>query len=89
MEASPYGQFSRKQIAGLIGAAHLRVQEEWFASLLAFPLTGGQGRIRILPDSPAIFRVLVFIDETLSRALHSLPFLARFLHWRVLYLISP
>lgn len=88
MEASPYGQFSREKILGLVAKAGLRVEEEWFASLFAFPLTGGQGRVKILPDSRALFRILVALDEACSRLLHMVPPLARILHWRVLLLLK-
>jgi 2-polyprenyl-3-methyl-5-hydroxy-6-metoxy-1,4-benzoquinol methylase len=89
MEASPYGQFTRPQIRQLIETGGFTVEAEWFASLLAFPLTGGQGRIRILPDHRALFSALVAVDEWFSRWLHSVPWLAAFLHWRVVYLLKP
>lgn len=89
MEASPYGQFNRKTILGLVEKARLTVEEEWFASLLAFPLTGGQGRLKVVPDSRFLFQILVAVDEALSWLLHRVPPLARFLHWRVLYRLSP
>lgn len=88
MEASPYGQFSRRTISRLVDRAGLRVDREWFASLFAFPLTGGQGRCRVVPDSRPLFRALCALDEAISRVLHALPWLARLLHWRVLLLLE-
>ncbi len=88
MEASPHGQFSNRKITWLVTKAMLFVEDQWFASVLAFPLTGGQGRCKVMPDSRHLFRVLVALDEALSRLLHLAPLLARFLHWRVLYLLA-
>jgi SAM-dependent methyltransferase len=88
MEASPYGQFSRATIATLIARADLTVDHEWFVSTLAFPLTGGLGRVKVVPDSRVLFRFLVALDQALSKLLHKSPPLARFFHWRVLYLLS-
>lgn len=89
MEASPYGQFSHARIEDLVARGRLRVVDKWYASLFAFPLTGGGGRVRVLPDSRPLFRALVALDELLSRALRRLPSLAKILHWRVLYLLQP
>jgi SAM-dependent methyltransferase len=88
MEASPYGQFDPLTIARLVCAARLRVRREWFASLLAFPLTGGLGRAKVVPDSRSLFRLLVWVDEAVSRLLRPVPALGRLLHWRVLYLLE-
>lgn len=88
MEASPYGQFAPATIARLVSEARLHVRKGWFASLLAFPLTGGLGRVRVVPDSRRLFRLLVWIDETISRLLRPVPALGRLLHWRVLYLLE-
>ncbi|NUN92506.1 MAG: methyltransferase domain-containing protein [Verrucomicrobiae bacterium] len=87
MEASPYGQFSHARIEELIARSGLRVAEKWYASLFAFPLTGGGGRVRLLPDSRPLFHILVALDEFASRALSRFPPLAKILHWRVLYLV--
>lgn len=89
MEASPYGQFSHSTIEDLVARGGLRVTDKWYASLFAFPLTGGGGRVRVLPDSRPLFLALVALDEFLSRALRRFPALARALHWRVLYLVQP
>ncbi|MCC7518456.1 MAG: methyltransferase domain-containing protein [Verrucomicrobiae bacterium] len=89
MEASPYGQFSQSKIEGLVRRAGLRVADKWYCSLLAFPLTGGGGRVRVLPDARPLFLALVTIDAILSRLLGCFPFLARILSWRVLYLLRP
>lgn len=83
MEASPYGQFSRATIGALAERAGLRIEREWFASLFAFPLAG-RNRYRVAPDSRWLFRLLTTLDEFLSRWIHRIPCLARYLHWRTL-----
>lgn len=85
LEASPYGQLSQPKIRRAVSDAGLEVSGEWYASLLAFPLTGDYGRQPILPDWRLLFRIFIWMDSFLSGILHaSLP-LASWFHWRVVF----
>jgi SAM-dependent methyltransferase len=89
MEASPYGQFSRHTINKLVQRAGLEVEQVWHASLFAFPLTGGGGRVRVVPDSRPLFKILVALDQMASFILNRVPVLNRWLHWRTIYMLKP
>jgi SAM-dependent methyltransferase len=89
MEESPYGQLPRASILQAIHDSGYQVCEEWYSSLLAFPLTGDYGRRLILPNNRFLFRAIIAIDRCLSRLLHRFTPLARRLHWRVIFLVHP
>jgi SAM-dependent methyltransferase len=88
MEESPYGQLSQKSIRGAIQKADFRLVDVWYSSLLAFPLTGDYGRRPVLPNRVSLFRNIVAIDRFLSTALHLLPILAKWSHFRVIFLLQ-
>ena len=86
MEESPYGQLAQDIIKKDIRDAGLKLQEVWYSSLLAFPLTGDYGRKKILPDNKYLFKLIIATDKLLSSLLNKIPFLANYLHFRVIFL---
>lgn len=87
MEESPYGQLPQHTIRYFIKTAQLELADVWYSSLLAFPLTGDYGRRSVLADNKKIFSKVVTIDRFLSQWLHKLPVLAKWSHFRVIFLI--
>jgi len=87
MEESPYGQLSQNTVRHFIKSVQLELANVWYSSLLAFPLTGDYGRYSILPDNKKIFSKVVTVDRFLSKWLHKLPVLAKWSHFRVIFLI--
>ncbi len=85
MEESPYGQLKQKTLRKAFAEANLRIQEEWYTSLLAFQLTGDYGRLSILPNSRILFRAIILIDRFFSKLLHVWLPLAKITHWRVIF----
>jgi ubiquinone/menaquinone biosynthesis C-methylase UbiE len=88
MEESPYGQLSQKSIRQAIQTAKLELADVWYSSLLAFPLTGDYGRRQILPDNGKLFSKVIALDRFLSGWLHKIPVLAKWSHFRVIFLLQ-
>lgn len=88
LEASPYGQLSQPKIRRAVKEAGMKISDEWYTSLLAFPLTGDYGRKPILPDSQFLFRIIIWFDRILSHLLHVSLWIAKYFHWRVIFEIQ-
>lgn len=88
LEESPYGQLPQATIRRAVREAGLEITDEWYASLLAFPLTGDYGRKPILPNSRTLFQFVIWMDAVASKILHTHRVLARSLHWRVIFRVQ-
>ena len=88
MEESPYGQLKQVKIKQSIRKSNMRIINEWYTSLIAFPLTGDYGRKPIIPDNRSLFKLLIFLEKIFSFVLNKFIFFAKISHFKVNFIIK-
>lgn len=88
MEDSPYGQLRQVKIKQSIRKSNMRIINEWYTSLIAFPLTGDYGRKPIIPDNRSLFKLLIFLEKIFSFVLNKFIFFAKISHFKVNFIIK-
>jgi ubiquinone/menaquinone biosynthesis C-methylase UbiE len=66
LEESPYGQLKLRRLREAFFATDFEVVEERHSGLLAFPLSGDHGSLRLMPMSVSLWRAIIALDRRLS-----------------------
>lgn len=89
LEDSPYGQLKVVQLREVFRATSFEVTEVRHSALLAFPLSGDYGRLKLLPVSVSLWRAIIAVDRVLSDLLLKRHWLARWLGFKIIFHLKP
>ncbi len=87
LEDSPYGQLSQNKIEYIIKINNFIIKKKWYTSFFAFIMSGDYGRIKIVPNSKIIFRIIITLDKFIDKILNFL-LITKFTNFKVNYLIK-
>jgi 2-polyprenyl-3-methyl-5-hydroxy-6-metoxy-1,4-benzoquinol methylase len=85
LENSPYGQLNVERLRGAFTAAGFEVTRVRHSGVLAFPLSGDYGGLKVLPMGRRLWRAIIACDRLLSMALLGPGRLAPWLGFKVIF----
>jgi hypothetical protein len=89
LEESPYGQLPVARLREAFRAAGFKVAEVRHSGLLAFPLSGDYGCLRLLPMWVPLWRGIIALDRILARWLLGPRLLAPWFGFKVIFHLKP
>jgi SAM-dependent methyltransferase len=89
LEESPYGQLTVERLREAFTAVGFEVTRVQHSGVLAFPLSGDYGSLKILPMEVRLWRAIIALDRLLSMALLGPGWLGPWLGFKVIFHIRP
>jgi 2-polyprenyl-3-methyl-5-hydroxy-6-metoxy-1,4-benzoquinol methylase len=89
LEESPYGQLKVGRLREAFLATGFEIERVYHSGLLAFPLSGDYGSLKVMPMWVSLWRVIIAVDRLLSIPLLGLGWLAPRLGFKVIFHLRP
>jgi 2-polyprenyl-3-methyl-5-hydroxy-6-metoxy-1,4-benzoquinol methylase len=89
LEESPYGQLTVRELRNVFRVAGFEEREVRHTGLLAYPVSGDFGAMKLIPMALPIWKLLIGTDRLLSRLLMGPRWLSSLLGFKVIFHLVP